>query len=201
MVITLEDGQAVDKQHIYFICAMSGPILVGISRDPKATLAAYEIMHHETLELMASRKGDRAELQSIRVELAHHHIRSDWFAPSPEVLEYVAGRRPGTGPRGGVLGRKLSEREVLEVFRLAHDSPHGYAAIGARYGVGVVSVSRIARGHVYKHLFKREAAPEEPVQAGLTAAALADLERVFYISEDRHGAPRYRLVEGKRGRK
>ena len=131
-------------------------------------------------------------LATIKAHLRVHHIRNGWHAPSPEVLDAVEGRLP-TGPAPRTGGRKLTDAETLEVFRMAHGMSISYAVIGARFDVSAITVGKIARGQTRPRLFWREAADAMPGYPGS--------ETDFYISEAREGAPKYRMRDGKRGTK
>lgn len=199
MVLTNINGQAVDKPHIYFIQAASGPILIGSSRAPTSTIIMMQNLHHEILRLMTHRPGDSKDVSKLCASLRAHHIRGGWYAPSPEVLEYVEGKPVAVGPavRGG--GRKLTREETVEVFRLAHGTSLTHAAIALRYGVAPLAVGRIARGEVHVTgpgaLFKREAADDVP------GAPPGWSGRGYYVSEVSESATKYRMTRGKRGPK
>lgn len=195
MVIVVDGNKRVDIKHIYYIQAEQGPILIGVSRAPKALMASLQIANYQTLNLLASRPGEEADLRATRDMLAPHNIRGDWFSPSPEVLEHADGRAvvaAGDGARPHKGGPRLTEAEVLDAFRLCHDSPMTQYTIGLRYGISTVSVGKIARGAVYKHLFR-----VTPVEGMVNGVPLTAGD--FYVSENRTEAPRYRMTPGKRG--
>jgi hypothetical protein len=192
MVITTIHNTIRDLPHVYFIQRDKGPILIGMSHAPASTIISLQYYHPENLFLLSHRPAAVGEVATIKAHLRAHHIRNGWHAPSPEVLDAAAGRVP-TGPAPRTGGRKLSEADTLEVFRMAHGMSLNHAVIGARFGVSAITVGRIGRGLTRPHLFRREAAPALP---GVPGSA-----EDFYISEAREGAVKYRMREGKRGAK
>ncbi len=192
MVMIQRDGQHVDIAQMYYIQAGDGPILIGLSKAPDKTVIGMQQHHYENLHLLADRPGEVSDLKRLMIVLRPHHIRCGWYSPSPEVLDYVHDRLqiPAVARTGG---RKLNRETALEVFRAAHSSSMSYRTIGMTYGIGPLSVGKIARGEVYADLFVREPAPD----AAMTPPGWRGLS--YYVSEARLGAPKYRMTKGKRG--
>lgn len=190
MVITVIKDQVIDIEHICFIRAGDGPIYITHSREPRGVVLHMQAAHWEPLNLLSHRPGGREDVLKTAAALEVHHIRNGWFAPSPEVLDHVAGVgvMAAEVPRRG--GRRLSPALALEIFRMCHETSTAYRDIGRRFGVGTLSVGKVARAEVYagpRGVLRREDAPGEP--------------GVYYVREARDSAPRYRMYHGRRGTK
>ena len=187
-----------DTLYLYFIKCNVGPIMIGLSVDPRGVLTQAQFFHYDRLTLLSQRPGDQVDLSKIRQDLSPHSLGGAWYVAAARVMDVVHDRvtvpdkpyRPG--PR-------LDARQVVEIFRLCHETSQTHEAIGRAYGVSRIAVGRIARGQSYPHLFRRS----EPFDARIGLAPGVDLVAVhgedFYVSENRDDAPQYRMAVGRRG--
>lgn len=74
---------------IYFIGALGGPIKIGYGYDPQARLGELQVGNHQQLHLLATASGGRAEEMKLHQRFAAHRLRGEWFAPAPELLQFV----------------------------------------------------------------------------------------------------------------
>lgn len=201
MVNTQSSLHILDLEHIYFIQAAKGPIYVDCSQDPERSLFALQSTSYEELRLLSHRACSAKDTRAIRAGLALHHIRNGWYAPSPDVWSFVNGEQIDPLPRVPQGGRKLTQQEAVQVFRLCHESGMAYRVIGARYGISSVSVGQIARGAVYRGLFKREAIPPGTRLPGAGRGAPLTREGDYYVSEMPAESPKYFVGHKRRGAK
>lgn len=194
MVNTLSALNVLDLEHIFFIRSGAegegGAIYIGCSRAPERSLMAMQAHGPHGLHLLAHRVGLLSDMNKVRAALAMHHIRNGWFSPSPDVMTFVNGAPWDALPRAPQGGRRLTQTQALEVFRLAHAAGLAYRVIGANYGISTVSVGQIARGAVYGALFRREPVPAGSRVWGHPGAPVSR-EGDYYVSENREGAPKY----------
>lgn len=90
--------QVALEQLVYFIqCGESGPIKIGIAKDPASRLSGLQTGHHETLHLRAITEGGAEKEKAYHAQFAAHHARGEWFAPHPDILAEIARlTRPAT---------------------------------------------------------------------------------------------------------
>lgn len=123
-------------------------------------------------------------LTRLRQLFAGAHITDDWYQPTPELVALIANDGLMI-QRGMARSKRLSNEEVLQIFNLAHTSHLTDAEIGAKYGVSAHAVGHVARGQVYRFLFRREN---------------TQVFGEYWISTIHDGAPRYLLRAGRRAR-
>lgn len=76
---------------LYFIrVGFSGPIKIGVSRDPDRRLVQLQCGSAARLVLLGSVPGGFADEAVAHRHLAAHRVQGEYFAPSPETLELVA---------------------------------------------------------------------------------------------------------------
>jgi len=79
---------------VYFIQqGESGPIKIGFSKDPAARLKTLQASSPHPLRLLRTIHGERPREQSIHSKFRRHRLSGEWFAPVPELLEYIATAR------------------------------------------------------------------------------------------------------------
>lgn len=79
------------QQWIYFIQAgVDGPIKIGVTNNVSARLATHQIGNHEELQVLcAIPSSGPGHERALHKSFARHHIRGEWFHPSPEILRIV----------------------------------------------------------------------------------------------------------------
>lgn len=92
--LTVNDGPiSGPRKHesslVYFIGDGSGPIKIGIARDPESRLAGLQTAHHSRLSILATRKGGRATEARYHVRFAEHRLTGEWFKPAPAILAEI----------------------------------------------------------------------------------------------------------------
>ena len=209
MVLTQIGAYVHDKPHVYFIQMLvnvsgrdsTGPVLIGWSMDPKATLVWLQGTTPYSLQLLATRDGDDRDVSALRAALSAHHIARGWYAPSPAVMDYVHGRLRvfeneadklgGAGrsrPRPG--HRRLTDEQAVEVFNLYHAHRMRASEIAAAYGVSVKTVGLIARGISHADMFRRVWDAGAGAQPGCWLISVAaDPAAARYAVRDGRGRP------------
>lgn len=97
-ILTLADATrayrelALPRVYIYFIqVGDDGPIKIGCAKNPFERLSSLQCANHEVLSLRAIYQGYAFEEKQIHEEFAGARIRGEWFHPTAELLEHVAG--------------------------------------------------------------------------------------------------------------
>lgn len=87
----------VGRTRIYFVQAgTSGPIKIGYTAGPVSRrLAALQTSHPDRLRLLAEIEGDRAVEAGLHRRFVAHRRQGEWFAPHPELIEFISVLRPG----------------------------------------------------------------------------------------------------------
>lgn len=74
---------------VYFIRASSGPIKIGVAKDPRVRLRTLQTSTHERLSLLATLVGTYETERDLHRKFAHLRLSGEWFAPSDELLAFV----------------------------------------------------------------------------------------------------------------
>ncbi len=78
------------EQLVYFVqVGASGPVKIGIARDPAARLANLQTAHHETLEMRAITVGGAEQEVAYHRLFAEHRLRGEWFNPHANILAEI----------------------------------------------------------------------------------------------------------------
>jgi hypothetical protein len=79
-----------DPDRVYFIQAGSGPIKIGVSRNPAARRRALQLGHPEPLRLLGQMAGSYAAELIIQRMFAEQRISGEWYTPSDRLLEFIS---------------------------------------------------------------------------------------------------------------
>lgn len=80
---------------VYFIQGESGgPIKIGMARNVRARMASLQTAHHSRLHLLGQMPGGSALESQLHRQFAAHRLQGEWFAPTAELLAYIAGLKP-----------------------------------------------------------------------------------------------------------
>lgn len=83
-------ADAVFEQLVYFVqCGDSGPVKIGVAKDPAARLATLQTGHFETLHIRAITVGGLTQERIYHDTFRAHHQRGEWFAPHPDILAEI----------------------------------------------------------------------------------------------------------------
>jgi len=83
--------QAAMEQVVYFIGAgETGPIKIGIARDPQARLSTFQTGHFERLTILALTTGGRELESAYHKRFAEHRKTGEWFTRCPEIEAEIA---------------------------------------------------------------------------------------------------------------
>lgn len=81
---------AAMEQLVYFIQAGdTGPVKIGIAKDPNSRLSGLQTAHHETLHLRAITVGGMEQEREYHVRFAHCALRGEWFEPHTDILAEI----------------------------------------------------------------------------------------------------------------
>lgn len=72
---------------VYFIGGPSGPIKIGVSKDPKRRLAGLQTNSPYHLKLLAIAPGGVEEERFLHAKFAHLRLKGEWFKRDPELLD------------------------------------------------------------------------------------------------------------------
>ncbi|WP_298800026.1 GIY-YIG nuclease family protein [uncultured Devosia sp.] len=73
---------------VYFIqSGQNGPIKIGVAKDVRKRLWQLQTSSHEPLTLLGTCDGDEALEAEFHLQFSQFHIRGEWFAPDPLLLE------------------------------------------------------------------------------------------------------------------
>jgi hypothetical protein len=87
--------QAAKPNTVYFVRAQStGLIKIGCTNNVPARVKALRSMSGDALEILATMRGGITEERDLHRLFAAHRKHGEWFAPAPELLSYIAARRP-----------------------------------------------------------------------------------------------------------
>lgn len=77
--------------YLYFIQQgdSTGPIKIGISKNPKKRLHTLQIGNAVPLTLLAIHKGTFADEQKIHQIFKEHHIQGEWFDAALPLLMFI----------------------------------------------------------------------------------------------------------------
>jgi len=76
---------------LYIIrCKDTGRIKIGVSADAQIRLQGLQDQCPTFLELVVVIPGDRFLEQRLHDRFEAHRVRSEWFAPAPELLAWIA---------------------------------------------------------------------------------------------------------------
>ena len=94
-------AEAAAEQLVYFVqCGDSGPVKIGVAKDPAARLSALQTGHFETLHIRALTVGGLTQERIYHDTFRAHHQRGEWFAPHPDILAEI-DRLANTNTPGG----------------------------------------------------------------------------------------------------
>lgn len=79
-----EDG------YVYFISDEDGFIKIGRALKPHKRLASFQVSHRQTLTLLATIPGGVAKESEMHRRFASSRHRGEWFAPSSDLLAFIA---------------------------------------------------------------------------------------------------------------
>lgn len=100
--------------HVYFIQTASGPIKIGISKNPGRRLSALQTAAHEPLTLLHSTIGDEALEKRLHADLAEHRLDGEWFRDCPAVREAMERLPANDDWRAPTAGDYACERTGVE---------------------------------------------------------------------------------------
>lgn len=92
-------AEAAAVQLVYFVqCGDSGPVKIGVAKDPAARLSTLQTGHFETLHIRAITVGGLAQERIYHDTFRAHHQRGEWFAPHPDILAEIERLATPGGP-------------------------------------------------------------------------------------------------------
>lgn len=75
---------------VYFIQGIGGgPIKIGYTTDTRGRYSSLQIGNPERLMLLCEFSAVPRDESKLHARFAGHHVRGEWFAPAPEILEFV----------------------------------------------------------------------------------------------------------------
>jgi hypothetical protein len=76
---------------VYFIQeGDEGPIKIGFSRNVQERIKALQTGHAQPLRLLHAMRGTLDDEQRLHRRFARLRIQNEWFAPAPELLDWLA---------------------------------------------------------------------------------------------------------------
>ena len=85
------DHHLTGTEQVYFIQqGDNGPIKIGYSADPQRRLQSLSTASPYPLRLLGVVDGDMALEQALHHRFADHQLEGEWFAPTPDLLEFIA---------------------------------------------------------------------------------------------------------------
>lgn len=75
------------EPQVYFIGGPSGPIKIGISKNPKRRLHGLQTTSPYHLKILATKPGDIEEERRLHSKFAHLRLKGEWFQRSQEILD------------------------------------------------------------------------------------------------------------------
>ena len=82
--------QSGEDGYVYFISDEDGFIKIGRALKPRERLAMFQISHRQTLTLLATIPGGVAKESEMHRRFASSRHRGEWFAPSSDLLAFIA---------------------------------------------------------------------------------------------------------------
>jgi len=80
------------KGYVYFIQAgQNGPIKIGYTKNYKARIQFGQTFNHNKLRFLKIIQADISLESELHRKFSKYRIRGEWFEPSKEILDYVAG--------------------------------------------------------------------------------------------------------------
>jgi integrase/recombinase XerD len=102
---------------VYFIrAADDGPIKIGRSRRPLARFASLQTSSPRALRLLLAYRAGELEERHLHSRFARHRLDGEWFAPVPELLDFISERVRPTGNRKRKLPKTLDRTEVAALM-------------------------------------------------------------------------------------
>lgn len=79
---------------LYFIQAGSGPVKIGVARNPIERIATLQTAHYERLRILGCMWSSRSYEGHLHRRFAAHRVSGEWFAPVPEIIASAAAIDP-----------------------------------------------------------------------------------------------------------
>lgn len=87
--LALNISDNVDQSYVYFIADKSGPIKIGVARQPSIRLKNLQTGNPRHLRLIAVLLTSGEYERDIQHCLLHAHIRGEWFHPTSKVRRFI----------------------------------------------------------------------------------------------------------------
>jgi hypothetical protein len=88
-------GTPRGREYVYFAQAggPEGLLKIGFSKNPWARVSDMQTSNAERIELLATERGTLDDERALHERFAADRVNGEWFAPSQEIMGYVAGIR------------------------------------------------------------------------------------------------------------
>lgn len=82
---------------IYFAQIPSGPIKIGFTtKKPSGRITELQAGNHETITLLWAGAGTKTQERKLHERFAALKLRSEWFQPAEELLQFIAACKRAT---------------------------------------------------------------------------------------------------------